>query len=231
MFELRHWEYLHDFSAEELAALMIGIDPRDLGKTTSWQTIDPSLRRVQADYEQACESAKMIFVMFGKEEIESHLETNFSGLISVDLKNVIDNYSWMEDSKFVIDWINSDAAHVGSQRFSRKAISEWMEKECLNSSFPFAKEKNAENNNQKFGLSSPVVTKWPWGDHTTKDLEHLEAAGNKFWKLYDPADPSTAPTIDQVKDWLNQERGVPKERAYYIASILRADGLPDGRRR
>lgn len=74
------------------------------------------------------------------------------------------------------------------------------------------------------------LTKWPWGAHHTDALGHLEAAANRFWVLYDPAEPSTAPTNEMVAGWLRQERGVTKERAAAIASILRADGLRTGPR-
>ena len=76
-----------------------------------------------------------------------------------------------------------------------------------------------------------ITTKWPWGTHNTKDLEHLAAAANRFWTLYDPSDFTTAPTNKVVADWLVTNRGVARDRANYMASILRADGLPDGPRR
>jgi hypothetical protein len=73
--------------------------------------------------------------------------------------------------------------------------------------------------------------KWPWGNHNTKDLEHLAAAAERFWKLYDPDDFTTAPTNKVVAEWLVTTRGVARDRANYMASILRADGIPDGPRR
>ncbi len=75
------------------------------------------------------------------------------------------------------------------------------------------------------------VGRWPWGAHHTELLGHLDAAARKFWTLYDPDDPSTAPTNDMVSDWLQRERHVSKEKAKAIASILRPDGLPTGPRR
>ncbi|MFC7462618.1 hypothetical protein [Hydrogenophaga defluvii] len=72
--------------------------------------------------------------------------------------------------------------------------------------------------------------KWPWGAHHTEQLGHLEAAAQRFWKNYDPSEPDTAPINEMVADWLVKERGVSKDKARAIASILRADGLPAGRR-
>ena len=74
------------------------------------------------------------------------------------------------------------------------------------------------------------TTKWPWGDYETKLLLELAAAADKFWKNYDPADLTTAPTNKQVKDWL-KARSVAQRTADVIASILRADGLPTGPRK
>lgn len=71
---------------------------------------------------------------------------------------------------------------------------------------------------------------WPWGSHHTENLAHLEAAAKRFWTLYDPDDSTTAPTNEVVAEWLQAERGVSKDKAKAIASILRADGLPTGRR-
>jgi hypothetical protein len=72
--------------------------------------------------------------------------------------------------------------------------------------------------------------KWPWGSHETELLRHLAAAADRFWKNYDPSDPTTAPTNQQVMDWL-KDRGVSDRAAEVMASILRADRLPTGPRK
>lgn len=78
---------------------------------------------------------------------------------------------------------------------------------------------------------SENTRRWPWGAHHTDALGHLEAAAARWWTFYDPTDPSTAPTNEMVAEWLRDERFVSKEKAYAIASILRADGLKTGPRR
>ncbi len=78
----------------------------------------------------------------------------------------------------------------------------------------------------------PIQTKsWPWGEHETELLKHLAAAADRFWRLYDPTDNTTAPTNEQVSTWLQKEKGVAKRRAEVMASILRPDGLPTGPRK
>jgi hypothetical protein len=77
---------------------------------------------------------------------------------------------------------------------------------------------------------TPFVGRWPWGAHETELLRHMAEAGKKFWALYDPTDPSTAPTNKQIEDWL-QARGVAIRIAEVMATILRADGLRPGPRK
>jgi hypothetical protein len=71
---------------------------------------------------------------------------------------------------------------------------------------------------------------WPWGRHETDLLRKLAVAAQRFWSNYDPSDPSTAPTNQQVTDWLKGQ-GVSERTAEIMATILRADGLPTGPRK
>jgi len=77
----------------------------------------------------------------------------------------------------------------------------------------------------------PTAKRWPWGDHSTKNLEHLAAAGAHWWSSFDPSKTTTAPTSKDVEDWLIKVRKVPKSQAESMARILRADGLPHGPRK
>lgn len=71
---------------------------------------------------------------------------------------------------------------------------------------------------------------WPWGNHETKLLRKMALAAERFWRLYDPEDPTTAPTNQQVSEWLKQQ-DVADRVAEIMAQILRADGLPKGPRK
>ncbi len=78
--------------------------------------------------------------------------------------------------------------------------------------------------------SADTTSAWPWGTHDTKLLRDMAAAADALWKNYDPAQPDTAPTNDQVETFL-MKRGVGKTMAEKMATILRADGLPPGPRK
>jgi len=118
------------------------------------------------------------------------------------------------------DWlIDSTNAHIKKLEYHNGLINK-LRLSDLDESAPPPK-----NNEPSRGKA------WPWGRHETESLRHLEAAAKRFWTLYEPGDPSTAPTNEMVSDWLQDERKVSKDKAKAIASILRADGLPTGPRR
>jgi hypothetical protein len=96
--------------------------------------------------------------------------------------------------------------------------------ENLSSKFSFSPDQGLkeEKHAQDF--------RWPWGQHTTKNLEILAAAGIQWWSSYDPDDPATAPINDDVTDWLKSTYSLSDNLATSMATILRADGLPPGRR-
>ncbi|MDR1848829.1 MAG: hypothetical protein LBQ75_02200 [Zoogloeaceae bacterium] len=70
--------------------------------------------------------------------------------------------------------------------------------------------------------------KWPWGDYSTKKLEIVAEAVQKFWVNYDPNDRTTAEKNKRVENWLIS-KGMSERLAESIAQIIRADGLPAGR--
>lgn len=74
------------------------------------------------------------------------------------------------------------------------------------------------------------LNRWPWGNHTTKALELLADAAKQWWSTYDPDDPSTAPKNNEVIAYV-RAKGESTKLADSIASILRADDLPTGRRK
>lgn len=71
---------------------------------------------------------------------------------------------------------------------------------------------------------------WPWGTHSTRYLDELAAAVKHWWVNYDPSDSSTAPTNEEVSDWL-RARGMAGSMADKIATIIRAEGLRPGPRK
>jgi hypothetical protein len=74
-----------------------------------------------------------------------------------------------------------------------------------------------------------AASNWPWGEHETELLRHLAAAAKRFWVNVDPGEQDTAPVNADVADFL-KKRGVSDRVAGVMATILRADNLPAGRK-
>ena len=102
-------------------------------------------------------------------------------------------------------------------------------------------EKNGyeEAESENINIGSPdAYNRWPWGNHHTELLGHLQAAASEFWMNYDPKHAkTTAPKNETVIAWLmarnvvGQKRKVSDQMAKAIATMLRPDGLPTGPRR
>lgn len=91
-------------------------------------------------------------------------------------------------------------------------------------------ESSIVNSAPSSNAAEPVC-RWPWGSHETELLRVLEKVTKKWWLNYDPNDPSTAPTNEQVAKWIEDNKLASGNIAKAMATILRADGLPSGPRR
>lgn len=71
--------------------------------------------------------------------------------------------------------------------------------------------------------------RWPWGEYETKWMRIQAEAVQKFWVLYVPGEQDTAPDIKQIMKWL-KTKGLSLTLAKSMATIIRADDVPRGRR-
>lgn len=145
---------------------------------------------------------------------------NFFAIVSIELTRrlqiTLSNYR-TTDFDGELSTLKIPTREISTHKFYVWANSKGWE---LPPEFPHETSDAAVNANPVF----------PWGTHSTKLLTKLSEAAHKFWSLYDPNDPSTAPTNEQVQTWLISE-GVKERNAEVMATILRADGLATGRRK
>jgi len=221
MENLLHWNYVEKFSGIEAASLIVGIDPSNIHNEKG--KITPVMQRMMSDYDGALSAATWAYDFNdgakGKlpdpEEYPNHLYSyrmfHSSGF----------EYNFVELSKG--HWLKDREQTIFEhQKFSRDELARWISVPGMSSVYKFKVDTNGQN---------PSSTRWPWGDHQTELLGHLEAAARRYWINYDPSDPTTAPTNKTVIEWLKKERKVSSAKAEAIASMLRADGLPTGPRK
>ncbi len=212
MADLSNWDCVHNFQAREAAALIIGIDPGNVPETEKHR-IAPVLRSIWASYVDALDHP---------DKAREALECDDWGVwifsaVLIHILNVDPT------NKAYTDAEAAGRLDLEFQTFDREQITRWLAAIKMKSVYSF-------NPAQAEAVPAPTG-RWPWGDHHTKLLGHLEAAARRYWVSYDPADATTASTNATVIEWLKTERRVSGKRAEAIASMLRPDGLPTGPRK
>jgi len=222
MASLSHWDFAAHFSGHDAAALILGLEP--------WEsTIDESRvnvvidrlalhynHAVQRHYEEAFDVAMKNF-----QDMEA--DRPFE-LASVKMNELCLQCNFEDDVTPFTDWLASDQpSQFDNQIFSRQVVADWLDAIGLKSIYQFRLD-------QPSGVNK-VTGHWPWGDHHTELLGHLEATARRYWQNYDPTDATTAPTNKDVAEWLMNERKLSQKPAEAIASMLRPDGLPTGPRK
>lgn len=218
MVDLKHWKFVEKFNGYQTACLILGFDPNDMTVHRNGAGVVNS--RIQDDHFNAL---SWLRTWGRKRPLE---EAPKDTIWSIETLKQLEFDELFDDGDLANYLSNRDLTSFDEQYFTRKEISNWLKRNNLESEYSFLKPD--ENS---ISQSPILTTRWPWGDHHTESLGHLEAAAKRFWTLHDPDDASTAPTNDEVADWLVNERKVSKEKARAIASILRADGLPTGPRK
>lgn len=233
MANLSHWDVATDFTAEQAAALIVGLDASQPGYNRA--KTQPIYERMEACYRDRKRwrgQGGYTFPLDGDglpqyvdelQRDEFALTESDAMLESIDL-NLASKTAGYDDGEQLRRWF-ADEGRCGfdKQRFSRMELARWLSAIGVKSIYPFAGSQTT--------VQEMTVGHWPWGDYHTESLGHLEAAAKRFWMHYDPTDETYAPTNVTVSEWLQKECKVSRTMADSIASMLRPDGLPVGPRK
>jgi hypothetical protein len=222
MANLSHWDFAENFSGYDAAALMLGLEPRE-SHDEQWR-IGVVTDRMELHYKYA------INRIFHEAFSEPSKELAHQALLRIELSSVklddLHHRCWLYGEETPLsDWFaDKRLTKFENQEFQRHTVAHWLAAVGMKSIYQF---------DHKQPVATPVpLGRWPWGNHHTEPLGHLEAAARRYWgENYDPSDASTAPINATVSEWLQTERKVSKTMADSIASLLRADGLPTGPRK
>ena len=219
MADLSNWEYTSIFSGIEAAALILGIDPSD-PKADLSRTV-PVVQGMKQWYNP---------VRFFPSR--APLAQRPRNLVSTSLRGFITKGLVLEAERFG----KSKEAEFEAQVFAAEEIVRWLSANGMKSVYQFERSVTRALGVKYEGPIPPhhsgcTSIRWPWGDHHTEMLGHLEAAAQRFWVGYDPTDRNTANTNATVIEWLQTERKVSGKMAEAIATMLRPDGLPTGPRK
>ena len=221
MENLSHWDYAEVFSGIEAASLIVGIDPANVQSEKG--KVRPVIDRMISDYEGALSAA--IWAYEFNEEEKGKLPD------AVEYPNQLFSHRMFHPTGFEHSFEQNSKGHwlkdkeqtiFEHQKFSRDELARWISVNAMSSVYKFQINTGGHN---------PSDTKWPWGDHHTELLGHLEAAAKRYWVNFDPADNNTATTNTVISEWLQKERKVSRSMADSIATMLRPNGLPTGPRK
>jgi len=227
MENLSHWDFAADFTGAQATALIFG---QDLNAINGTRTLGDSLPAAQTKLSPVFERMKhcynaarnhYVYCLRPREDFDTPHSHDM--LESVEMLQRLDRFDPDMDHFFWYWLTDNNFSGFDSQRFSRAEITRWLAAIGQTSVYAF-------NPAQAEAVPAPTG-RWPWGDHHTEMLGHLEAAARRYWVGYDPADVTTASTNVTVIKWLQTERKLSKKMAEAIATMLRLDGLPTGPRK
>lgn len=222
MGSLTHWDFAAHFSGSDAAALILGIEPTESASDQS--RIRVVVDRMELHYNHALkrhyhEAFQISIENFQDMEADRPFELN-----SVKLNELRRQCDFENEETPFSDWLASDdQSQFNDQIFSRHIIADWLDAIRLKSIYQFRLDQPS--------VDHEMNGYWPWGNHHTEMLGHLEAAARRHWVNYDPTDATTAPINKDVSEWLMNERKVSQKVAESIASMLRPDRLPTGPRK
>jgi hypothetical protein len=221
--DLSHWDFAERFSGYDAAALILGLEPRE-SEADEWR-VRVVCERMELHYKRALLREFERFLGDPARPVSDDDDREpEKDLRSVKLDDLVFRATQFEAHQHLSDWFADRRLNrFENQEFTRKAIARWLVAIGMDSKYQFDRLRSPDTDRRK--------GRWPWGDHHTKLLGHLEAAAMRYWVNFDPADPKTANTNETVSEWLCRERKVSRTMADAIASILRADGLPTGPRK
>lgn len=223
MADLSNWDFALTFSGIQAALLILGIDPTNAGHGQDDRKIVPVIQRMKTDYKGALGAS--VWARDLQDSPKGNLPDPMQGPKNLYSLKMFDpqGYEYNLDRLKEGHWLSDEeATKFDNQQFPRNEIARWLGATGMSSVYKFGVESKHDR---------PAGPRWPWGDHHTKRLGHLEAAAREFWDNYDPQNPKgTAPKNEVVAAWL-MERGVPNSMATAMATILRPDGLKSGPRK
>lgn len=229
MTDLSHWDFAEQFKAKEVAELIMGILPEKntqvfgvMGEEYLFVAkITPVLRRMERAYKGACNTLHAA-ATWGEDPASS---LDLFPMNPVELHSELMVRTRADRGSFGLSLFGFDKepGSFDSVYFSREEIDRWLKEIGMKSVYQFEQ-------GQTKATQAPSG-RWPWGNHHTELLGHLDATARRYWQNYDATDATTAPTIKDVAEWLVNERKLSQKMAESIASMLRPDGLPTGPRK
>ena len=211
--DLRHWKPVMEFTVEQAALLLAGIDPFDI------ETVKAAKESSHPRWKNA--RAHSIAIVSAIRQ----------GLISPAICR-----GWQEDwnnGPYLVTIKHSDRSIdicIQSTIITRASLESWIESERVQYATPKRKAAPESIKSTPLPVTIEVIPEplaLPYYGHKSEGLEFVDEAIRQLWSTYDEEDPSTAPTQKEVIDYL-RSKGAGANMADAVNLILRPANLRRG---
>lgn len=212
--DLSHWKTVQEFSIEQAALLLAGIDPYDYKN---------GLESVRHELHPRWKLAYGL-----SEGIITAIRRGVLTPIQCIAEEWLEN-GWGEHVEYSEMKPNDRTKYVSKSRtiITRDSLFSWVEKENVD----YVRKPPAKIYNQvkqpEIVLPSPPPEKeitpvyaLPMPEHKSEGLDFVCDAIKQFWSTYDEDDPSTIPTKQEIIDYL-KSRGASTNLAAAVDMVLR----------
>jgi hypothetical protein len=197
--DLTHWKHVKEFSLNEAALLLAGIDPLDYD--------------MQAIHRKATGRWKIAIGML--RAIKSSIR---QGSLAVQVAISIDyNGNAFECSPTSYENVLDDDLTI----ITRASLLGWIEREKIDFVRPPSTKqiKPTEYHTTQQNPAKQILNT----HHRSRGIDLIEIVDKQFYSSYDPENKDTAPRKEEVVNYLNQKHGASKNLASAVDVVMRPD--------
>ena len=196
--DLTHWKHVKEFSLNEAALLLAGVDPLDFDmsaierKTTPrWKLAIGMLRAITSS------------IRLGSLAVQVAITTDYNGN---PFECSPTSYEHVLDNNFTM--------------VTRAALIGWVQREKIDYVRPTQKKINPSSlHTVKDEKPKQLLNTY----HRSRGIDLIEIVDKQFYSSYDPEDKDTAPRKEEVVNYLNLKHGASKNLASAVDVVMRPD--------
>lgn len=199
--DLSHWKHVKEFSLNDAALLLAGIDPLDYDmKAISrkdnprWKLALGMLRAIKSSIRQ------------GSLAIQVAVARDWNG-----------NAFQCSPTSYENE-LDDDATLV-----TRAALMGWIEREKIDFARPASTKVSKPT--QYAPILEGGIRLLPSTHHNSKGIELIKVVNEQFYATYDPDDKNTAPKKEEVVKYLSEKHGASKNLATAVDVVMRPEDV------
>jgi hypothetical protein len=216
---LDHWKQVMEFTVEQAALLLAGIDPFEI------ESLQEAKQRKTTRWKQAWAHSLAIISAIRQGLIPPvvcrayiYEEGTWSGWSAVAMKPSDRDMEISASHTIItraslINWVSTERVQFAKPRRTSAAIT--LPPQATPSAIVEA---------------TPQALSLPYYGHASEGLEFVDDAIKQLWSTYDDSDPNTAPTQEEVIRYL-REKGAGANMADAVNLVLRPANLRRGGRK